>query len=144
MYFQCLIGRHTAAPDEIRNQGFAFSHCRRCSCDMVRSKNEWRSVPRGFQVVWRRRPPLQTEISAAQLLFDLPASGRALLVSPAGGRNRPIGLLFLVQAGLRHLSWTAGRRLLVWRGRLQAARRVDQSVICLPQHELSGSLRPAS
>jgi hypothetical protein len=144
MHFQCLIGRHTAAPDEIRNQGFGFSHCRRCSRDMVRSKNEWRSVPRGFQVVWRRRPPLQTEISAAQLLFDLPASGRALLVPPGRGRNRPMGLLFLVQAGLRHLSWTAGRRLLVWRGRLQAARRVDQSVIRLPQPELSGSLRPAS
>ncbi len=111
MGFHCIAGRHAAAPGEVRNQGFGFSRCRHCGLDMVRSNREWRIVPRGFRVVWRRRLSQQTEISAAQLLFDLPSPGRALTVSAGRGRSNLPEASFLVLAGLRYLVSAAGSRL---------------------------------
>jgi len=50
----CLFGRHRAHPSVTLNQGFIFGTCRDCGRDLIRSGSEWKRVPRGFQVVWRR------------------------------------------------------------------------------------------
>jgi hypothetical protein len=122
MPVSCIAGQHAVAPGEVRNQGFGFSNCLRCGCDMVRSTHDWQVVPRGFRVVWRHGPPRQTEISAAQLLFDLPAAGRSLTVPAGKKRVGPMGNLFLVLAGLRCLGWAAAGRLRSWRQALRAPR----------------------
>ena len=49
----CASGRHSPGNPIVRNQGFDFSHCRHCACDLIRSDRQWRTVPRGFRVVWR-------------------------------------------------------------------------------------------
>lgn len=108
MRLHCIAGRHDAAPGGISNQGFAFSRCRCCGCDMVRSHRSWRRVPRGFRVVWRRRPPRPDAAGAAQLLLDLPPTGRALiLLTPA--RDRLPDLLRRLLAWLRALRRSAAR-----------------------------------
>jgi len=114
MRLNCIAGQHDASPGEVRNQGFAFSRCRCCGCDMVRSNSEWRRVPRGFRVVWRRRRPRQDMVSAAQLLFDLsPATGRSLIVPPPG-RGRLAAMFIRIMARLRSLGGAAGGRLRGW------------------------------
>lgn len=122
MRVSCIVGQHSAGPVEVRNQGFGFSNCQRCGRDLVRSNRAWRIVPRGFRVVWRHRPPPQTEISAAQFLFDLPADGRALILPARKARARPMGSLFLVMAAFRYLGWAAAGRLRIWRKALLAPR----------------------
>ena len=136
MPVRCIVGQHAAAPGEVRNQGFGFSTCRRCGRDMVRSTQEWRIVPRGFRVVWRRRRPRQAEISAAQLLFDLPSIGRAVAVPARKRRVRPMGNLFLVLAALRCLGWAAAGRLRIWRHALFAPRPAGG-----PRMQLAGAAR---
>jgi hypothetical protein len=54
----CGMGIHRAAAQPVWNNGFYFSACTRCGCDLVRGAHDrWRAVPRGFKVVWRQRPP---------------------------------------------------------------------------------------
>jgi hypothetical protein len=134
MRVRCIAGQHEAAPREVRNQGFGFSICRGCGRDMVRTNREWRIVPRGFRVVWKHRPPQQTVISAAQLFFDLPSTGRSLVVPARPRRARPMGLLFLVMAALRWLGWAAAGRLGAWGRALRAARPAG-----LPPMQLAGA-----
>lgn len=57
MRFLCRVLTHRIAPHISHNQGFAFSRCRRCGRDMIRSSasqesSDWRNVPAGFRVVW--------------------------------------------------------------------------------------------
>ena len=49
----CALGGHEAAAAETYNSGYYFSSCRRCRCDMIRSGEVWRDVPRGHKVVWK-------------------------------------------------------------------------------------------
>lgn len=61
MTFLCRVLTHRIAPHVSHNQGFAFSQCRRCGRDMIRStgaqkSSEWRNVPAGFRVVWGGSP----------------------------------------------------------------------------------------
>lgn len=57
MSLPCRLSSHAAAPQVLRNQGFAFSRCRRCGRDMIRSlgssETTWRTVPAGFRVDWK-------------------------------------------------------------------------------------------
>lgn len=139
MGLRCLAGRHDVAPGEVRNQGFGFSRCRRCGRDMVRSTRAWRIVPKGFRVVWRRGPPSPAAGSPAQLRLDLPATGRFLVVPAGRSRGRPIGMLFLLFAGLRCLGWAAAGRLRAWRQALRASRRARPPVIRLAPCRSAGS-----
>ena len=131
MHMRCVTGRHATAPDEVRNQGFGFSRCLRCGHDMVRSKRAWRAVPRGFRVVWRRGTPRQAELSAAQLLFDLPSAGRALTVVSLHKRINLAELLTLASVGLRALAGAAGERLRSWCRRLASLRPAGQPIVRL-------------
>lgn len=56
MPLPCTLSPHRAAPVVIENQGFLFSRCRRCQCDLVCSSSgppSWHAVPDGFRVAWR-------------------------------------------------------------------------------------------
>ena len=61
----CKIGAHRSEAQPVWNNGFYFSACARCGCDLVRGIQErWRAVPKGFKVVWRQRPPGYPDWSA--------------------------------------------------------------------------------
>lgn len=132
MKLRCYAGRHAAAPGEVRNQGFEFSHCRRCGSDLVRSAHRWRTVPKGFRVVWKQRPGQPAELSARQFLMDLPATGRSLVPSADKVRSRPSDIVVLAALGLRYLLWLAGERLRDWRRRVRQVRATKRQVIYLP------------
>lgn len=53
MSLLCFIQGHSPAGDQVWNRGYAFSKCRRCSCDLIRSDGDWDIVPRGHRVVWK-------------------------------------------------------------------------------------------
>ncbi len=142
MRIRCLAGRHAAAPGAIRNQGFEFGRCGRCGRDMVRSGSRWRLVPKGFRVVWKRTPGRQAEVSAMQLLLNLPSTGRALIPAPDRRRSGPSEMVVLAVLGLRYLAWTAGERLRGWRQSLFPA-RARSSVIHLAPYAPAGAEVPA-
>ena len=132
MNLRCIIGGHRAAPDRIHNQGFDFSRCDGCRRDMIRSGRRWRTVPKGFRVVWKRKPGEWTEMSARQLLLSLPATGRSLTVASYRSRVSAAEILLLAALGFRYLLWIVAERLASW-GRLTlAARSPRQRIICLP------------
>jgi hypothetical protein len=49
----CSLQGHTAFDPGVWNEGFCFSSCTRCSCDMIRTSDLWSPVPAGYQVIWR-------------------------------------------------------------------------------------------
>ena len=57
MTLLCNLAGHAPAPVDLVNQGFAFSRCRRCGDDLIRSAAvptaRWTAVPEGFRVAWR-------------------------------------------------------------------------------------------
>ena len=134
MRLSCILGRHDVAPSKAMNQGFAFSRCRCCRRDMVRSRRDWKPVPKGFRVVWRSPAGPRKEVGGAQLLLDLPAAGRALALRGAPARRRGLAsaMLDLLAAGLRCLAWAAGDRLRVWRKALLAPRKAERPMLGLP------------
>lgn len=103
MTLACLMGRHARVTSEVRNQGLAFSRCRKCRRDLVHSGRGWRSVPRGFRVVWRRPAVRRRPLDAAQLLLDLPSTQRALVRLPAPRRFDRSRAFTQVVATLVHL-----------------------------------------
>lgn len=53
----CRLRTHAVGQRAVYNQGFGFSTCRRCGCDMIRSDSypaptDWKAVPRGFKIIW--------------------------------------------------------------------------------------------
>ena len=55
MAISCLFGRHSVHARGIRNGKYEFARCHHCSCDLMRSGENWKRVPRGYQVVWKPR-----------------------------------------------------------------------------------------
>ena len=110
--FACVFGRHTPAPGEIRNQGFAFTRCRRCRRDLVRAGSTSRTVPKGFRIVWRPGKRAQAEQNTAQMLLGAPpAPGRGLtVIEPNRGWRAMPTLVGLAGAGLRLLLWRLADR----------------------------------
>lgn len=51
----CLLAGHKAVASNIWNDGYYFSRCRNCDCELIGRWGEWRRVPRGYKVVWRPR-----------------------------------------------------------------------------------------
>jgi hypothetical protein len=133
MRLSCVIGRHEAGPNRVRNRGMEFGRCDRCGRALVRARKAWREVPRGFRVVWRRAD-LAEAPSAAQYLFDLPASGRWL--APAEAPVRRPGRLAvaaeLVALGARALAWTLAERVRRWARALLAAGPAARPMLSLP------------
>lgn len=122
MGFHCITGQHVAAPGEVINQGFGFSHCGRCGRAMIRSSREWRVVPRGFRVVWRRGAPRRTAANAAQLLLNLPSNGRSLALPGTRPLGRVRELLTILLMAAQFLAETGIGRLRDWRKTLFSPR----------------------
>jgi hypothetical protein len=139
MRLHCIAGLHDVAPGEVRNQGLEFSHCRSCGRDMIRSRRHWRTVPKGFRVVWKRVAPRRTEIDAAQLFFDLPSAERSRTIPSPGQRRRGSGLLDLVVAGLRYFAWSAVGRLQAWRRTLSPPHTAGRPILRLTSWATSES-----
>ncbi|HKT14633.1 MAG TPA: hypothetical protein VJR87_04425 [Allosphingosinicella sp.] len=55
MSILCRLAQHKAVPSQIWNDGYYFSRCRSCGCEMIGRGGIWQRVPRGFRVVWRER-----------------------------------------------------------------------------------------
>ena len=55
MSILCRLDMHRAVPSNIWNDGFYFSRCSDCGCDMIGRGGKWQRVPRGYRVVWRPR-----------------------------------------------------------------------------------------
>jgi hypothetical protein len=53
----CSLGWHSPEPLPRWNDGYYFSRCRRCGCDLVRTAYEKWHVPDGYRVVWSVEPP---------------------------------------------------------------------------------------
>ena len=133
MRLSCVLGRHKAGAHRVRNRGMTFACCSGCGRDIVRSRKAWRPVPKGFRVVWRRAGAPEAQ-SAAQLLFDLPVSGRALALSRAAARRpgRIAATVELIALGARGLAWALAERLRVWTRTLLAPRQHSRPMLSLP------------
>jgi hypothetical protein len=110
----CQLLNHTPVSDTQINQGFAFSRCRRCGRDMIRSvegrpATEWKTVPSGFRVV--REPPAD----------QTAPSGKGM--QPGGGRHRmPPGDALRIGGAL--LYWRLCDVLTEWQPRREIVRRL--------------------
>lgn len=133
MRLDCAAGKHAPAAPGVRNQGLEFGCCRGCGRDLVRSRGAWRTVPRGFRVVWRQGPPAEAA-SARQLLLDLPANGRALTRVPAPPlrRRRLAAAVEMVALGTRGAASALAERLRAWLKVLLTPPPASQPVLCLP------------
>lgn len=58
MTILCIVLGHTASSSRRHNQGFDFTLCHHCGCDLIRAadEGEWGEVPKGYKVAWRSRP----------------------------------------------------------------------------------------
>lgn len=110
----CGDGKHVALARPIRNQGFDFGRCRKCGRDLVRSRRAWRTVPAGFQVVWRREPPGAAQASAAQLKLQLDLPERRQAPAPGRGQPRLVAAVELFVLGVRGLAAALAERTRLW------------------------------
>jgi hypothetical protein len=122
----CASGKHEVAANGVRNQGLEFGRCGRCGRDLIRSRRQWRTVPQGFRVVWRRAA------DDVQLPLDLPPAGRALaLRAPRRERNALLVALELAMLGVRGLAGALALRVRLWAGAMTAPRRRAEPVLQL-------------
>lgn len=117
MTYSCNSGRHAVASPGVRNQGFEFGKCTRCGRDLLRSGGDWRTVPKGFRVVWRRDPP--------------PAAGKAPARSRARPRNPLAVAAELAWLAARCLGWKISDGLRAGMKALLAPRAKATPVLCL-------------
>jgi hypothetical protein len=55
MRILCRIGGHEPDRGAVWNEGFYFGRCRRCRRELLGRCGEWKAVPRGFRIVWKKR-----------------------------------------------------------------------------------------
>lgn len=53
MSILCLAKGHRPLRAELWNEGYYFSCCDRCGCDLIRTGMSWGPVPGGHRVVWK-------------------------------------------------------------------------------------------
>ena len=54
MSLLCRFAGHRPVPSNIWNDGYYFSRCASCGCEMIGRSGRWQTVPKGYRVVWRR------------------------------------------------------------------------------------------
>ena len=128
MSLQCLVGLHAPLPPAAANQGFQFSRCRRCGCDMVRAGKSWRRVPKGFRVVWKPRDEVVSAASPKAAAVPAPPRMPARTV----GFPRLEGLIDLVRAALRVLYWAGRDHMRSFARTLLALPRPARAALQLP------------
>jgi len=120
MSITCLLGGHSAFPSSVRNQGFYFSQCRGCGCDMICSSRGWQRVPRGFRVVWRRGATIRN--------LPVPVASGA----PIGLALRVAAAIDLAGTAFKALVWLAGKRIGACRAWMRERSRPSGRVLLLP------------
>lgn len=126
MPISCLLGGHNAFPSSVRNQGFYFSQCRCCGRDMIKSRNGWQPVPKGFRVIWQREHRAVPEVLIRNLPVTLPPRGFARLAL------RLAAAVDLAGTALRGLAFVAAQRLRAWRASVTEQLQPRQLVLRLP------------
>ncbi|HEY0116929.1 MAG TPA: hypothetical protein VGB54_14540 [Allosphingosinicella sp.] len=53
MGVMCGILGHAARDTGLWNDGYFFSRCKRCQCDLIRTDGGWSPLPFGYRVTWR-------------------------------------------------------------------------------------------
>lgn len=53
MGVMCWVLGHAARDTGLWNDGYFFSRCKRCRCDLIRTDGDWSPLPYGFRVKWR-------------------------------------------------------------------------------------------
>lgn len=53
MGVMCWILGHAPRDTGLWNDGYFFSRCKRCRCDLIRTSGSFSPIPYGFQVTWR-------------------------------------------------------------------------------------------
>ena len=133
MRYMCTAGSHVFAAGTVRNQGFEFGRCGHCHRDLIRSGRQWRSVPKGFRVVWRRPGAWSAEFNAAQLMFDLPLGGRAFVVPalPVRRKMKAAAAAEILALAMQWLAWAFAEQMKRWRISLFAPRPAIGPTLCL-------------
>jgi len=134
MNILCLLGRHSAVPSEVRNQGFRFTQCRSCGCDMIGMRGAWKSVPKGFRVVWKGAGEPGAAAVPLRLIRNLPT----LRPSPLHQRlervaRRVSEAVDLAGSAIRMAGWSLAGRYAALRGSLILALQPRQLVLPLPR-----------
>lgn len=128
MRLSCMTGKHAPRPLVAANQGFQFSRCRGCGRDMVRSRasgpdsgrGAWRTVPKGFRVVWKPKPA--PPASPARIEWPI---ARFVPAAKAG----PRGSMLLT---MQRLARRSAGRLAFWRHLFAARPHSLPAVLRLP------------
>jgi hypothetical protein len=131
MNLSCLLGRHAAAPSDVRNLGLRVSHCRCCGRDMIHARGRWTKVPRGFRIVWRRRDEVLAEAVPLKLTRNLPVLRDAQAHSLHELGRRAAELVHLVGASLRVAGWAIADRCRALRASLLEPLQPRQLVLPL-------------
>lgn len=97
MSILCRLGRHVAPADVIWNSGVYFGKCRRCDRDTLGRGDVWRSIPKGYRVVWRDRRA-KPEAHFVPVIARAPARVSDLVLSAPS--NEASGVSTMVE-GLR-------------------------------------------
>ncbi|HEX4738639.1 MAG TPA: hypothetical protein VH331_13865 [Allosphingosinicella sp.] len=73
----CRTGRHSRTSESpVWNNGYWFSTCERCGCDLIRrGGGRWRAPPKGLKVVWKPRDAAQIDWNG--LIATRPARAEA-------------------------------------------------------------------
>lgn len=94
----CQLGWHAPEPLARWNDGYYFTRCKRCRCDLIRTLySDWQ-VPRGFRVVWQSHPPVSHATRARLVRERASEAPRTVLRS-----NAPSETELPIQEVLRHL-----------------------------------------
>lgn len=91
MSLLCVLTGHTPRSLHAHNQGFDFTLCHDCGCELIREagSDEWHEVPKGMEVVWRKFERASDAASVAARMsgnFPPPPPRRR---PPRNGRPKP-------------------------------------------------------
>ena len=78
----CWLLNHQTSGEMIWNDGQHFTRCARCAADLIRGKDGWMSVPKGYRIVWRDKGPGDVDWSRWN---EAPLAPVARRTPPAGG-----------------------------------------------------------
>ena len=79
----CRFGQHRPQSGARWNQGYGFTTCERCGCDLVRSMIDGWRVPLGYRVVWRPPEPPPASVIEQHPPVEPSLSPRSDLASAA-------------------------------------------------------------
>jgi hypothetical protein len=81
----CLARLHRPSPAATWNAGYYVTRCCRCGADLIRRPQaKWRTVPKGYRIVWTPRPADHPDWAAfAEVAAAEAAAEAAAAVPPA-------------------------------------------------------------